>query len=601
MAETDYIGLYLPSRTDQGIPIDESLATNFRKIDESVKSTDTRIDGLDTKYNNIGSKINGIDSRFNFVNIKEFGAKGDGKTDDTQAFINAFNTAKTNGSLDLYVPDGDYIMDGYAELWSNSHIRLSKGARIIKGPTSTTQYCFLMGRTTTSKGYGSGPKNITIEGGRFEGYEGSGVSFTSHHVSGLHVRNCVFYLAIRTGHVFDLAGCENVLIEDCEFHGMNVQSGREYAEAIQIDCSTSEGLSGNYSNYDGLPTRNVTVQRCKFLPIYENGKIKYPAPNAMGAHNFVEGMYYTNLRFIDNIVQDAPARVSGNTGCWVRFYAGDGIIISGNRFINTTSTHCVCVGFHSKANATLFKDVALADAPSSSVTPIPCKNIIVENNIFIGFDSVKTGLYVVEVDGHKSKGEYVKNAKILNNTFLEGMASSAAKGTDVGSDVIYGNMVDGLYIEGNVINTARRMCYVGDSKNILIRGNEAINCYFLAISTSNNVGLIIDKNLIRDCAGAIYTAATIDLIISDNEIYNISDSAKAKYNNVIAMKECTNGLCTRNILRDTLNTTFTRAIHCYTSGSYVAILDNIVKGFDKPIEVTTTEPYTIRNLFEVVV
>lgn len=52
-----------------------------------------------------------------WVNVKDFGAKGDGVTDDTEAFLNAINTG-----LNVYVPNGNYIISSTLTLQTGQTI-----------------------------------------------------------------------------------------------------------------------------------------------------------------------------------------------------------------------------------------------------------------------------------------------------------------------------------------------------------------------------------------------------------------------------------------------------------------------------------------------
>lgn len=59
--------------------------------------------------------------RKEFVNVKDFGAVGDGKADDTQAFIYAL--AASDGKEPVLVPAGQYLITkpldlGHAVLWA---------------------------------------------------------------------------------------------------------------------------------------------------------------------------------------------------------------------------------------------------------------------------------------------------------------------------------------------------------------------------------------------------------------------------------------------------------------------------------------------------
>ena len=52
-----------------------------------------------------------------WVNIRDLGAKGDGKTDDTQVFLDAISKHQT-----IYVPQGDYIISGTLTLKENTNL-----------------------------------------------------------------------------------------------------------------------------------------------------------------------------------------------------------------------------------------------------------------------------------------------------------------------------------------------------------------------------------------------------------------------------------------------------------------------------------------------
>ncbi|MBX3245239.1 MAG: hypothetical protein KF685_12380 [Acidobacteria bacterium] len=62
-----------------------------------------------------------------FYNIRDFGAKGDGKTDDTIAFKSAMAVIASNNGGTLTVPDGDYIVTSPVSLPSGITIAGSNG------------------------------------------------------------------------------------------------------------------------------------------------------------------------------------------------------------------------------------------------------------------------------------------------------------------------------------------------------------------------------------------------------------------------------------------------------------------------------------------
>src|SRR5699024_1445195 len=66
-----------------------------------------------------------------FVNVKDFGAVGDGTTDDTAAFQSAMDTLAATGGTLFLPPGGDYHLVGSVTLVSNIKI-LATGATIRK-------------------------------------------------------------------------------------------------------------------------------------------------------------------------------------------------------------------------------------------------------------------------------------------------------------------------------------------------------------------------------------------------------------------------------------------------------------------------------------
>jgi len=109
-----------------------------------------------------GSRFKRIREDESFVNVKWFGAKGDGVTDDTAAI----NRAVGNGGVTVYIPEGTYLINGDAEytgqlsagieVKDNTTILISKKAVLKAKPTSSPRYMVL-------NIYGK--KNVTVEGG----------------------------------------------------------------------------------------------------------------------------------------------------------------------------------------------------------------------------------------------------------------------------------------------------------------------------------------------------------------------------------------------------------------------------------------------------
>ena len=63
------------------------------------------------------------------LNVRDFGAVGDGKTKDTDVFQHVLDRCSVLGGCEVLVPPGDYLT-GVVALRSNTTLRLERGARL---------------------------------------------------------------------------------------------------------------------------------------------------------------------------------------------------------------------------------------------------------------------------------------------------------------------------------------------------------------------------------------------------------------------------------------------------------------------------------------
>lgn len=64
------------------------------------------------------NRIKNLESKFHVISVKDYGAKGDGVTDDTEAFVNCFNYCTTNNKV-MFIPNGTYILNQQLKLSNN--------------------------------------------------------------------------------------------------------------------------------------------------------------------------------------------------------------------------------------------------------------------------------------------------------------------------------------------------------------------------------------------------------------------------------------------------------------------------------------------------
>ncbi len=96
------------------------------------------------------------------VSVKDMGAQGDGRTDDTAAIQRALDKIGGTGGT-VFVPNGTYMINAVGKglaLKSNMTLKLSPGATLKVIPNSAEAYAMFNI---------AGVTNVTVDGGTFEG------------------------------------------------------------------------------------------------------------------------------------------------------------------------------------------------------------------------------------------------------------------------------------------------------------------------------------------------------------------------------------------------------------------------------------------------
>ena len=192
-----------------------------------------------------GATVSTVAEQFDRVkNVRDFGALGDGVTDDTVALQNALDSL--NGGETLDFPHGRYVITATLDLAQSGVLlrstntlgrTLEEGpvAHIIMTNASTTGIRFVeytgpftlispsAGTSTTGSGSRT-PVEVTIDGLQFHNRSGSytgnsivgiGASLDS---SSLTVRNCAF-LACNNGIIGGNSGSQTAMVVDgCFFY-----------------------------------------------------------------------------------------------------------------------------------------------------------------------------------------------------------------------------------------------------------------------------------------------------------------------------------------------------------------------------------------------
>ncbi|MFS0591709.1 right-handed parallel beta-helix repeat-containing protein [Cytobacillus horneckiae] len=305
------------------------------------------------------------------VNIRLLGAVGDGVNDDTSSIQQALDVAKNSSKgVTVIIPDGDYLISSALQIFSNTTIKFSDNARLIRGHSGAF---FNNWSSGTEDFLHQG--NILIEGGVLEGNINQfpsgfnainlagGQNFT---FKGMEIRD------VKGAHAFDLNGLRNVIIDSCRFLGfkLNDDGTGTTSEAIQLSnlTITSFGSMHDYTGeFSGMPTTDVIVTNCTFGQSGTEGTQAYPV--AIGNHSAVHNTFNSNIRINNN-------NFFGMTYAAIRGFKFADTIISENTFEQCARGVYMDSVWGGIADGN--KDV------SGEFTKIPQagRNIIISNNLF---------------------------------------------------------------------------------------------------------------------------------------------------------------------------------------------------------------------------
>jgi parallel beta-helix repeat protein len=172
------------------------------------------------------------------VNVRSFGATGDGVTDDTAAIQAAFDSLPNGGTIEI--PDGTYLINASGEVGglrphSHQHIQLSAGAILQVAPTDAGNYEVLQIDFVD---------DVSVTGGTFIGDRASHLGTTGEWGHGITVRSST-----------------NVTLEGItsrDFWGDGFYIGRHYYDPPGSEHVTVRNVIADHNRRQGMSITDAT-------------------------------------------------------------------------------------------------------------------------------------------------------------------------------------------------------------------------------------------------------------------------------------------------------------------------------------------------------
>lgn len=204
----------------------------------------------------------GLPLAYNAVSVKDYGATGDGVTDDTDAIEDAFAATSTTEAA-IYFPPGTYIYNGSGLTSGGTRNRIRVLGSVQNGTTiklGASSYFIDWDTVLTSMHV----ENINFDGGLGairHTYE------TDIATGSFNVYNCRFYNFTEAAIASDNVNMPYWHIRDCVFYAANTTTSIGIALGAGSDCSVIEGCDFSRQRI-GIKLRrgiNTYISQCGFL------------------------------------------------------------------------------------------------------------------------------------------------------------------------------------------------------------------------------------------------------------------------------------------------------------------------------------------------
>ena len=325
-----------------------------------------------------------VDSHINntIIYVTDFGATGDGVTNDSTSIQNAINSASNGGTI--VFPIGTYKLETSLKFYSNQTLFFEEGATLLQGAEIDN---LLRNYATLTDTLYSATENVKIIGGTFDGgnYSTNNTLLGFTHANNILIERCSFKNGYGTWHDIEVNSSKDVIIRNCYFDGSR-RSGDNGGETIQLD---SLSLRARYpwedeGAVDSTPCENIIIEQCVFNNIKSRGIGQHSEitiynlciqNNKIHGDNGIRAIY---LPYVNNFI--ASKNEIDNFTIGIYSYNSEKINITENTIMN-----CVTAVFLSSAKDGIINNnifIGTNKETDQGVKLTPISNFIIINNIF---------------------------------------------------------------------------------------------------------------------------------------------------------------------------------------------------------------------------
>ena len=447
------------------------------------------------------------------LNVKDYGAVGDGVNDDRQAIQDTIDAAaKGLGGGKVYFPEGTYLVKEIVFLRSHTHLEVHEKATILNGINikNHPSIVFMTGLFTDDGDQveWEPTEDISYSGGTIDmngalneertkaknlPLINSSGAFAIGNSKNVTISNVTFKDSYQ-GHAIQIAGSKNVLVDNSRFLGQalpkTMKDGQIISkESIQIEPLTRKGFP--YAlNDNGQKSENVTIQNSYFGKSEKSGELV----TAIGTHyQTATTENPSNIKILNNHFDNMMY-------AGVRFTGFTDILIKGNRFDKKTKEES---GHYRENGAALVNAYSYKNV--KDILDLN-KHVTITGNVFNIADSNTKAIRVA-----KDSADYL--GKVTDITVTKNIIRNNSKNPEQ-PNIEMLRVSDNLVVSDNIISGGKDGIVIEESAgSITVLNNQLSNL------TGNYVSLL--KTDFNGTSSDTNNSVGDFNIITENESYKI--------------------------------------------------------------------------------
>ena len=354
-----------------------------------------------TALKNVNDRITAIMTNHLTVSVKDFGAKGDGVTDDTQAFIDALESLKPHGGK-ILVPK----TSSFYNITNHIEIKPEHGYIVIEGEGKPS-HVKLTQKSTNGHLIGFiGATDNQLKGGCARDLQLSTYLSDTNQDD-----NCI-------GTMYsDSVAFENIYVSECTWKGITAQRGVtnfKVKDCLVEDCKEA-GITVEFADCQNVFIENTTVRNIDKVGInITNAGVETKLENVFISNVTVSGCRGHNISLagVDNGHVDKCVSTGSLGGHGVQIYNSNNISVDKSGVKNNAYAG---INVQGSSNVTIYKSNSFYNSLSDNEK---------RGNIFVRQDS--TNVKVIESDISRGVRAFSSQVDeiVLFNTIYKGATNN---------------------------------------------------------------------------------------------------------------------------------------------------------------------------------